>query len=106
MLLTQSSTHELTGLTADGFEFRAALTQDAEPQRVVNAALPPNITMMLDSLDTKGSGTSSLSTTSMLPVQSHMSIVSKASMRMQVAGQEQPMTTETTIEIDMDPLQK
>ena len=104
MQLTQTSVHEITELDSSGFTMSISVTQDAQPQEIKNPALPAGATIKLDSLDTTGTGTgtSSLSTTSIFPVKSELQIETKVNMAVSAAGQNQKVTTDLKMEMTLE----
>ena len=102
MALKQIFTHELTTLTADGFEITTEIAQEAEPQEVKSPLLPPGATMNLESLSTEGKGTSAYRFTSMMPAKANSSVSSNAAMTITANGKDQNLKTETKIEIHFD----
>jgi hypothetical protein len=102
MQITQTSVHEITELDSSGFAMSISVTQDAEPQEIKNPALPAGAVLKLETLDTTGTGTSSLSTTSIFPVKSDLQIETKVDMAVTVAGQNQKLTTELTMQMTLE----
>jgi hypothetical protein len=102
MQITQTSVHEITELDSNGFAMSISVTQDAVPQEIKNPALPAGAVLKLETLDTMGTGTSSLSTTSIFPVKSNLQIETKEDMAVTIAGQNQKLTTELTMEMNLE----
>ncbi len=106
MKLKQSSVHELTELTEDGFALKITMKQTGDSQEVKNPALLPSIKLTLNSLNTTGTGTSKFANGSVLPVRSSVDAKSEVDMLMEMNGQQQKMTTQTTIKITLEPAEK
>jgi len=102
MKLTQTSTHEILRIDENGFEMSVAIKQTAEPQDIQNPMLPPGTQLKLDSLDSNGTGKSTLMENSILPVSSQLTIQTVADMSLDIAGQKQQMKTEVEIEMLFD----
>lgn len=102
MQLKQTSIHEITKIDANGFTMGVRITQDAQPQEIKNAALPAGTTLNLESLNTTGEGTSSISSASIFPSNSEIQIASKVEMALSVQGQNQKMTTDLTMEMTLE----
>ncbi|MCM2373360.1 hypothetical protein [Aporhodopirellula aestuarii] len=94
MKLTQTSTHEITSMTGDGFEMSVSVSQNADPQEIQNPMLPAGTTLKLDSLKSSGSGTTKIEESSIFPIASEVSINTVANMSIDVAGQNQKMQTD------------
>lgn len=101
MELTQTTVYELVAFVEEGFTLSSQTTQTADPQQIKNPALPPSMTMMLDSLDTTGGGTSTLHADLVMPVDSSVVVNSNAKMSMTIAGQQQKMNTKTSMKMKL-----
>ena len=101
--LKQTIEHEVTAVDEKGITTEFTLTQEAEPQEVKNASLPPGVSVKLDSIDTKGSGTSQLISDSIFPAVHTTSVASKINMTIAVAGQTQKTTTDMKMEMTLEP---
>ena len=103
MKMEQKSIHELTELGDDGFAMTITISQTAGPQQVKNDALPPNVKLSLTSLKTSGKGSSRFVIGSVLPLRASVSAESEVDMLMEIGGNQQRMTTETTIKTSFEP---
>lgn len=101
MTLTQTSTHTITDMTEDGFEMSIALDQNADGQQIENPMLPAGTKLNLDSLDSTGSGTTTVVAGSIFPTNSNVSMNTVANMSINVAGQDQKMKTEMTMKMSL-----
>mgnify|MGYP003112022756 FL=1 len=104
MHMVQTSTHEIVKLGTGGFTMKIDVAQSAEPQEIKNPALPPGTILKLASLDTDGQGTSQIETRSLIPVQSSLTIASKSTMDVEMAGQKQQMTTDVKMGMELETL--
>ena len=95
--LKQTSTHQITELTDEGFSMSVEVEQSAEPQQIKNPSLPANITMTLKSLKTTGSGKSRIMTEHVMPIHADVVVESDAAMTMKAGDRAQEMTTQSTI---------
>lgn len=99
----QTIEHEVTAIDEKGLTTTFTLTQEAEPQELKNPGLPPGITIKLDSIDTKGSGTSQLTFDSIFPVLHTTDIASEIHMTISAAGQTQKTTTDLKMQMTLEP---
>jgi hypothetical protein len=102
--IKQTSVHEITELRENGFTMSVTLTQEAEPQEVKNAALPPGAKVALKSLRSKGSGKSTIKLDSMLPSTASVELTSQTAMGVEIGGQTQDLTTDMKMEMTIEPL--
>jgi hypothetical protein len=102
--LKQTSIHEIVELRDDGFVVTVKLTQDAQPQEIKNAQLPPGAKVNLKTLASNGGGKSNLKFDSMLPVDASVGVSSQTAMAVEIAGQTQEMTTDTKMEMTLTPV--
>lgn len=102
--MLQTSNHEITKLGTGGFTMKINVTQSADPQEIKNPSLPAETTLKLVSLDTNGEGTSQVETKSVIPVQSSLTIMSKSTMDLEMAGQKQQMTTDVKMSMELETL--
>lgn len=102
--IVQTSNHEITEFDTGGFTMSIQVTQTADPQEIKNPALPAGTKLSLMSLDTNGEGTSHVETGSIIPVQSSLSIKTRSTMDVEIAGQKQQMTTDVKMAMELETL--
>ncbi len=100
--MTQTSTHELKSITNDGFDVAIKIQQDAGEQEVQTAMMPVGAKMKLNSMKSSGEGISSMVFTSLNPRKSQVKVMSDASMKMTIGGNEQAMEFSTTMEMSVE----
>ena len=103
ILVKQTIDHEVTAIDEKGATTKFTLTQEAEPQEVKNPGLPPGISVKLDSIDTKGSGTSQLTYDSIFPALHTTDVASEIHMTISAAGQTQKTTTDLKMQMTLEP---
>jgi hypothetical protein len=103
MRLKQTTVHKLTKLDADGFTTSVEVMQHADPQDIQNPALPPGTVVKLTSLESKGDGSSTILNGQVMPRQSTVKIGTKIGMDISAAGQNQSMTIDQTMEMELAP---
>jgi hypothetical protein len=101
MNLTQTYINEITRVDREGFDYRVTVSQEAKPQEVKNPMFPPGTTIMLDSLTSDGQGTSTVAVNSIFPRKSKVAIHTVADMNVAVAGQNQKISTDMTMEMSL-----
>ncbi len=87
MKLSQVTTYELTELSGDIATLTITIDQKADPQSLKPEGLPPGGTAELVSFDSKGTGTSVLDLSKLLPTDSTVAIDMASEMKMQADGQ-------------------
>jgi Family of unknown function (DUF6263) len=100
--LKQTSINEVTSLESTGFSLKVTIEQQAEPQEIKNAMLPPGASMKLDSLSTTGQGQSQFSLNEIFPKSSKVVVNSKTAMAISIAGQNQNMSTNMEMEMTLE----
>ncbi len=101
MKIKQIAMNEVTKLDSNSCTLKITLTQEAQPQAVKNPALPPGVTMTLDSLDTTGDGVNLLVFDSVFPQESTVNVNSKVKMTVAGAGQTQQVGTQMKMEMSL-----
>ncbi len=100
--MTQTSTHELKSISDDGFDVAIKIEQAAGEQEVQAAMMPIGSKMKLNSMKSSGEGTSSMVFAALNPKKSQVKVLSDASMRMTIGGNEQAMEFSTTMEMSVE----
>ena len=100
--LKQTSVHEMIELVAGGFTLSVTLTQEAEPQEVTNAAMPAGTKVALKSLTSKGAGKTVVDSNLVLPKTVNVEVATQAVMSIDVAGQNQDMTTDMKMAMTLE----
>jgi hypothetical protein len=100
MTMDQISTCELISLEGDRYTTRSEVVQTAANQKIQNPAVP-GLKMDLKKMAGKGTGTSSLDTSKLLPLEAKIQFNSDASFSMDAGGQSQAMDIKTSIEVQL-----
>ncbi|EMI41231.1 hypothetical protein [Rhodopirellula sp. SWK7] len=104
MKLTQTSTHTITNLSGTGFEMSVEIEQKADPQEIENPMLPAGTKLKLDSLESTGSGKTTISESAIFPASSKVTVHTVSSMSIDAAGQNQKMKTDMTMGMSLQPI--
>lgn len=102
--IKQTSVLEITELNEDGFSMNVTVTQAAEPQEVKNSSLLPGTKINLKSLQSTGTGKSTLALSSIFPVRTAVTTNSQTAMSIEAAGQTQEISTDMKMELTLEPL--
>lgn len=93
---------EIVSMEGSTVTLKVTLEQTTPPQTINNPALPAGAEVQLDNAKGSGTGTQVLHLDSLIPT-GETSITSSMSMTVSLAGQSQPMTSETTVKMKIAP---
>lgn len=99
--LNQVTTYTLTERTGDVVVLQAELVQKADGQSINAAGLPPGATASLESFESAGSGTSTLSMGHLFPTASTLKHGMKTRMKINAQGQEMSMGMSMNLGLEM-----
>ncbi|MBA3545321.1 MAG: hypothetical protein H0T76_02445 [Nannocystis sp.] len=103
MDLTQVATYELLERTATTVKIAATIVQSAKPQTVNPPGLPPGAVVHLDSLDSKGSGTTVFDLKKVVPQGSGMTLSTAFAMTIEMSGQKEVMKMNMDLDVSIEP---
>ena len=102
IVVDQVSTHTIKAFNGDKVDMTVEIKQSAGKQEMKAPGLPEGAKMTLNSLESTGAGTMLLTPSELFPV-SGMKSETKSSMDLDIAGQQQPMEVQMTIDMTIKP---
>lgn len=102
LAMTQTSIHELKSRTATSIDVEISVSQEADPQEIKSPLLGAGAKLMLESLETKGGGRSTIRLDSVMPAKAESQVKSKSEMTVTVGTQTQKLQTDSEIEVSLE----
>lgn len=97
--LTQTATYELLERSGTTVKLGTTLRQSAQPQEMKPPGVPSGATVMLESMESSGSGTTVFDMTKVVPQDGTMKLSTKIAMQVDAMGQKQAM--KMTMDLDL-----